>query len=63
MDGVMDMAQTVRLDGDQVDLIVELVNERKEKLLSGKITDFSRPVVDAVSDLDSVLYALGEDDE
>lgn len=64
MDGVIDMAQTVRLDGDQVDHLAKILKERKDKLLGGsKITVFGQSVADEVSELDAILYALGEDDE
>jgi hypothetical protein len=63
MDGVMKMAQTVRLDGDQVDKLVELVKEHKDKILGGDVTGFGQSVADEISDWDSILYALGEDDE
>lgn len=65
MDGVIDMAQTVRLDGDQVDKLVTLVKERKEKVLAGKVPGITGPsmIADEAADWDMILYALGEDDD
>lgn len=55
------MALTARLDGSQADKIIELVNERKEKVLSGEITGLPQSVEDEISELNGILYALGED--
>lgn len=58
------MAQTVRLDGDQVDHLVEILKKRKDDLLDGtERIVFGKNVASEVSDLDAILYALGEDDE
>lgn len=55
--------QTVRLYGSQVDKIVELVKEAKDKVTSGEVTGLPHSAEDEIRELDSILYALGEDDE